>query len=133
MPVVPCHNDLAPGNMIDDGERVWLVDFEFAAMNEASFDLANMALSYALRSDAVQMLTTTYEGSTTTPAAHSLARVRAWMLIATFSWVPWTAIQDHISMTGFDFAAWMQPRYQRAVSQLRGPAFERLLDDLTSG
>lgn len=133
MPLVPCHNDLASENMIDDGERVWLVDFEFAAMNEASFDLANMALSSALSSDAIRTLTTAYGDSATTPAAQSFARVRAWLLIATFAWVPWTAIQDHITRTEFDFAAWMQPRYQRAVPQVSGPAFDRLLDDLASG
>lgn len=37
------HNDLLPANFIDDGERVWLVDWEYGGFNTPLFDLAGMA------------------------------------------------------------------------------------------
>ena len=48
MPPVPCHNDLLPGNVLFEedtgsanGSRVWLLDFEYAGMNDRFFDLGN--------------------------------------------------------------------------------------------
>ena len=43
MPTVFGHNDLLPGNLIDDGRRLWLIDWEYAGFGSALFDLANLA------------------------------------------------------------------------------------------
>src|SRR5208337_3735410 len=36
---VPCHNDLLAANFIDDGDRIWLVDYELSGNNDACFEL----------------------------------------------------------------------------------------------
>lgn len=41
--LVGCHNDLKPENTLFDGERVWLVDWEAAFLNDPYLDLAIMA------------------------------------------------------------------------------------------
>ncbi len=38
-----CHNDLLAANFIDDGERVWIIDWEHAGFSTPLFDLANIA------------------------------------------------------------------------------------------
>ena len=43
LPIVFGHNDLLPANFLDDGERLWLIDFEYAGFNTAMFDLAGLA------------------------------------------------------------------------------------------
>lgn len=43
LPVVYGHHDLLPGNFLDDGERLWLIDFEYAGFGSAMFDLAGAA------------------------------------------------------------------------------------------
>ena len=48
-PPVPCHNDLLPANVLFDGDRAWLIDYEYAGMNEAMFDLANLSVNCGLR------------------------------------------------------------------------------------
>ncbi len=35
------HNDLMPGNIIDDGERLWLIDWEYGGFGAPLFDLAS--------------------------------------------------------------------------------------------
>ena len=40
---VLCHNDLLAANFLDDGDRLWLVDWEYAGYNTALFDIANLA------------------------------------------------------------------------------------------
>ena len=38
---VPCHNDLLADNYLDDGERLWLVDWEYSGNNDPTFELGN--------------------------------------------------------------------------------------------
>ena len=40
-PTVPCNNDLLAANFIDDGEKIWLIDYEYAGNNDACFELGN--------------------------------------------------------------------------------------------
>jgi thiamine kinase-like enzyme len=42
-PMVFGHNDLLPANFMDDGERLWLIDWDYAGLNTPFFDLANLA------------------------------------------------------------------------------------------
>ena len=37
------HNDLLSGNFIEDNQRLWLVDWDYAGFNSPLFDLANIA------------------------------------------------------------------------------------------
>ena len=43
LPIVFGHHDLLPGNLIDDGKRLWLIDWEYGGFGTAMFDLANLA------------------------------------------------------------------------------------------
>ena len=38
-----CHNDLLAANFIDDGEKIWIIDWEHAGFGTPLFDLANLA------------------------------------------------------------------------------------------
>jgi thiamine kinase-like enzyme len=40
---VPCNNDLLAANFIDDGQKIWLIDYEYAGNNDACFELGNIA------------------------------------------------------------------------------------------
>ena len=40
---VPCHNDLLSANLLDDGRRLRILDWEYAGMGDRHFDLANLA------------------------------------------------------------------------------------------
>ena len=43
LPIVFGHHDLLPGNFIDDGHRIWLIDWEYGGFGTAMFDLANLS------------------------------------------------------------------------------------------
>jgi thiamine kinase-like enzyme len=43
MPLVFGHHDLLPGNFIDDGSRLWLIDWEYGGFGTPMFDLANLS------------------------------------------------------------------------------------------
>ena len=48
---VSCHNDLKPENILFEGDRVWLVDWEAAFLNDRYVDLAVVA-NFAVNSEA---------------------------------------------------------------------------------
>ena len=43
LPIIFGHHDLLPANFLDDGKRLWLIDWEYGAFGTAMFDLANIA------------------------------------------------------------------------------------------
>jgi len=49
--MVSCHNDLKPENILFDGDRVWLVDWEAAFLNDRYADLAVVA-NFVVTNDA---------------------------------------------------------------------------------
>tara|TARA_B100000965_G_scaffold359318_1_gene339288 strand:+ start:566 stop:1432 length:867 start_codon:yes stop_codon:yes gene_type:complete len=41
--IVFSHNDLLPANFLDDGSKIWLIDWEYAGFNSPLFDLGGIA------------------------------------------------------------------------------------------
>ena len=46
---VPAHNDLLPANFLRDGDRMQLIDWEYAGMGDRWFDLGNFAVEQRAR------------------------------------------------------------------------------------
>ena len=58
----PCHNDLLNANFIDDGERLRIVDWEYAGMGDPFFDLANFSINHELDAEGRAVLLAAYTG-----------------------------------------------------------------------
>jgi thiamine kinase-like enzyme len=125
-PLVPCNNDLLAANFIDDGEQIWLIDYEYSGMNEASFELGNIASESGLDLDQTTALVTAYWQ---TASKQKVARARAWSLLARYGWTLWASIQDGVSSIDFDFWSWGMEKYDSARAELRGP----VLDEIVTG
>jgi aminoglycoside phosphotransferase (APT) family kinase protein len=52
--MVSCHSDLKPENILFDGQRVWLVDWKAAFVNDRYFDLA-VAANFLVTDDADEL------------------------------------------------------------------------------
>ena len=59
---VPCNNDLLAENFIDDGERMWLIDYEYAGNNDPCFELGNTWTECKLGIEQLDELVTAYYG-----------------------------------------------------------------------
>jgi thiamine kinase-like enzyme len=121
---VPCHNDLLAENYLDDGERLWIVDYEYSGNNDPTFELGNTAQELAFDDDRQEALAAAYFGSID---AGLLARMRLQMIMSDVGWTLWAAIQARISPIDFDFWGWARERWDRADAKLRGRDFERWL------
>jgi thiamine kinase-like enzyme len=126
---VPCNNDLLAENFIDDGERVWIIDYEYSGNNEPSFELGNIWSESALSLDELEALVGAYYGRV---SRAKVARARLWGLMSKYGWTLWASIQDGLAEIDFDFWSWGMEKYERAVAEFEGPDFERLLEDVVS-
>ncbi len=128
-PTVPCNNDLLAGNFIDDGERLWLIDYEYSGNNEASFELGNIWSESTLPDELLEVLVSSYWGGA---PASKVARARLWGLASKYGWTLWASIQAAISPIAFDYWGWGLEKYERAVAEFDSPRFTDLLCSVTS-
>ena len=59
---VPCHNDMLAANIMDDGTRLWLIDYEYSGNNDPCFELGNIASEAHLSHDRLRELVHYYFG-----------------------------------------------------------------------
>ncbi len=123
---VPCHNDLLAENYLDDGDRLWIVDWEYSGNADPTFELGNTCQELGYDADQVAELCAAYFGDAS-PAL--LARMRLQMIMSDVGWTLWAAIQASISTIEFDFSGWADERWARAESMLDGPDFGHWLRD----
>jgi thiamine kinase-like enzyme len=123
---VPCHNDLLAENYIDDGEQLWIVDFEYSGNNDPTFELGDTAQECGFDADLRAALCEAYFGEAT-PAL--LARMELQAAMADVGWTLWAAIQAKISTIDFDFWGWAEERWARATTMFGSHGFGGLLRD----
>jgi thiamine kinase-like enzyme len=125
--LVPCNNDLLAANFIDDGDRIWLIDYEYSGNNDPCFELGNIAGECHLSRDALAELVTAYYGK---PLRNRIAR--AWLLgrVGMYGWTLWGAIQNAASPIDFDFWSWAMERFEGAADCFTGAGFGQLLEDV---
>ncbi|MFL6108250.1 MAG: choline/ethanolamine kinase family protein [Marmoricola sp.] len=127
---VPCNNDLLAANFIDDGAKVWLIDYEYSGNNDACFELGNTANECRFSAELTEGWTEAYFG---TPSKADLARVRLQALASAYGWSLWGFIQSATSDLDFDFWSWGLERFERAAATFEDPGFDRLLGSVADG
>jgi thiamine kinase-like enzyme len=123
---VPCNNDLLAGNFVDDGEHLWLIDYEYSGNNDACFELGNTSTECDLDDDQVEALVAAYYGRS---RPDKLARVRLQALVSAYGWSLWGAIQAAASSIDFDFDSWGRERFEKAARGLTGDRLPTLLEE----
>jgi thiamine kinase-like enzyme len=124
---VPCNNDLLAANFIDDGETIWLIDYEYSGNNDACFELGNIWGECQLPDEALDTLIAAYYGR---PLRNKVARAMLLGLAGKYGWTLWGAIQAAVSAIDFDFWSWAMERYEGACAGFSTSGFGRLLDEV---
>lgn len=106
---VPCHNDTVPENfLIDDKERVYLVDWEYSGMNDPSWDVAAYILESRLSEESIRYFVEDYYGKP--PGTLELQKIKSYMLAQDLLWTVWALIRHY---NGDDFRDYCYFRYDR--------------------
>jgi thiamine kinase-like enzyme len=78
LPIVFGHHDLLPGNVMDDGRRLWLIDWEYGGFGTAMFDLANLSSNGAFgAAEDAALLDAYFAGKTDGELGRSFAAMKA--------------------------------------------------------
>jgi thiamine kinase-like enzyme len=108
---VLCHNDLLAGNLLVDGERIQIVDWEYAGMGDRYFDLGNLAVNNGLDAQAEERLLAAYFGEP--PGDRRLATVALMRYMSDFREAMWGAVQGMVSDLDVDFGAYTRSHFER--------------------
>ena len=126
----PCHNDLLNANFIDDGERIRIVDWEYAGMGDPFFDLGNFSVNHGLSPDEDAVLLAGYEGAVRPARA---ARLHLMRIVSDFREAMWGVLQQGVSTLDVDFVAYAAEHFDRLLANASAPAFERALREAAEG
>ncbi|MCP3987144.1 MAG: phosphotransferase family protein [bacterium] len=105
------HNDLLAANFIDDGHKIWLIDWDYAGFNSPLFDLGGLASNNELPAELEEMMLQRYfEEALTNELRASYAAMKCASLLRE---AMWSMVSEHDSRVDFDFVAYTDMNLQR--------------------
>ncbi len=109
------HNDLLAANFLDDGDRLWLIDWEYGGYNSPLFDLAGLASNNGLSEAQERMTLERYFG--THPDQH-WRPYQAMKCASLMRETLWSMMSEIHSKLDFDYAAYTDENTGRLTSAL---------------
>ena len=117
LPVVFGHHDLLPGNFMDDGKRLWLIDWEYGGFGTAMFDLANISANNSFTETDQRRLLEAYFDRT--PDEATQRAFDAMKAASALREAMWGMVSElHLNAPGVDYVAHANEylaRYERAL------------------
>lgn len=123
LPLVPCHNDPWPGNLLDAGGRVYLIDWEYSGMNDPTWDLADLSIEAGFGPEQDRIMMDAYCGGTAPPALYSRLEVQKAM--SDLHWSLWAFVQHAEDNQAEDFRSYGLGRLGRCATRMSRPDFGR--------
>ena len=126
-----CHNDPLAENFLDTGTRMYLVDWEYAGMNDPMWDLGDLSVEagFGPKQDKA-LLRAYFDGEAPAEAAGRMVLYKA---LCDLVWTLWGLIQVMNDNPVDDFWAYSVNRFERCGRLMRGPEFERALAAVRAG
>lgn len=110
--VVFGHNDLLASNLLDDGQRLWLIDWDYAGFNASLFDVGGLASNNGFDAAHERALLAAYFGRS--PDGLLTSRYEAMKCASLLRETLWSMVSELTSkVSGVDFAAYTQENRAR--------------------
>ena len=114
------HNDLLAANIIDDGKKLWLVDWEYAGFNSPLFDLGGLASNSELPPPLRETLLEHYfDKPMTDQLRYRFAAMTAASLLRE---TMWSMVSEIYSQVDYDFTAYTAEnlaRFEKAYAAFK--------------
>jgi thiamine kinase-like enzyme len=110
-----CHNDLLPANILDDGERIWIVDWEYAGMGNPLFDLAGVSANCGYSEEQEIALLESYRGEL---RQRDLYELRVLKVASLLRDALWGVVQTAVSDLDFDYHEYALFHFDKCRSAL---------------
>ncbi len=128
LPSLPCHCDPLAENFLLDGQRMYLIDFEYSGNNDPMWDLGDLSVEAQFTADQDEELLRGYFGGPAPPLER--ARMVMYQAMCDLLWSLWGVVQHVNSNPAEDFWAYALGRLERCRQLMAGLAFEEHLSIL---
>lgn len=118
---VPCHNDLWGPNLVDDGERITVLDWEYAGMGDPMYDLASLAIHHSEGDDWDRALLAAYVGTGGPVDEADLARIALYRIAAELREGLWYIVATALPTARPDFGDLAARHIDRCRTALADP------------
>ena len=118
-PLAPCHCDPLCENFLDDGDTMWIVDWEYSGMNDPLWDVGDLSVEAGLTPALEAELTGGYFGRA--PTAAEQGRVVIYKAMCDLLWTLWGLIQHADDNPAEDFWAYATGRFDRCKALMNDP------------
>ena len=130
-PLAPCHNDPLAENFLDTGERMVLVDWEYAGMNDPMWDLGDLSVEADFAPAQDEALLRAYFGGAAPPA--EAGRMVISKGLCDLVWTLWGLIQVMNANPVDDFWAYALNRFERCRRLMASAEFAHAVDAVQAG
>jgi thiamine kinase-like enzyme len=131
LPLTACHCDPLCENFLDTGERMWIVDWEYAGMNDPLWDLGDLCVEAAFEPTQEDEMIRAYFGSEAKPAERG--RIVIYKAMCDLLWTLWGLIQLANNNPADDFWAYANGRFARCKAMMETADFSRHVADVARG
>ena len=111
IPLVPCHCDPLCENFLDNGARMWVVDWEYSGMNDPMWDLGDLSVEGGFNDAQDAEMLVAYFGGI--PSKQDHARMVIYKAMCDLLWTLWGLIQHANKNPADDFATYARNRFER--------------------
>lgn len=127
----PCHNDPAPENIVDTGERAYILDWEFGGNNDPYWDLADFSVEADFTEEQDRIMLNAYLGREPNDADYG--RIVLQKSLAFLLWTLWGVLQEvnQNPRPAYHFASYWDyamDRFTRCQEIMNADSFGRLMD-----
>jgi thiamine kinase-like enzyme len=119
--LVPCHNDLLPGNIINKNNKIFIIDFDYSGNNDPCFELGNLSVEMQYDSNQINKLIKFYYGNIN---QRIVSRVNLQGIVSDIGWSLWSYIQAENSNLNYDYRTHATYRLERAINKIESKEYE---------
>ncbi len=120
--LAPCHCDPLCENFLDDGDLMWIVDWEYSGMNDPLWDVGDLSVEAGMNDAQDADLLKGYFGRE--PTAAEKGRVVIYKAMCDLLWTLWGLIQHADNNPAEDFWAYSVERFERCKTLMQSPDFK---------
>ncbi|MDA5094135.1 choline kinase family protein [Aliiroseovarius sp. KMU-50] len=119
--LAPCHCDPLCENFLDDGDVMWIVDWEYSGMNDPLWDVGDLSVEAEMDEAQEDELLRGYFGRA--PTAEEKGRVVIYKAMCDLLWTLWGLIQHADDNPAENFWAYATTRFERCKALMQSDAF----------
>lgn len=131
IPLAACHCDPLCENFLDTGERMWIVDWEYAGMNDPMWDLGDLSVEAKFGEAQEEEMIRAYFGGEARPAEHG--RLVIYKAMCDLLWTLWGLIQLANANPADDFRTYADGRFARCKALMETDDFTRHVEAVRRG